>query len=160
MNPTRIVLRNGASIIVKETRRSPAVAISLAVRGGNLDRQMVDLGLDIAFHGRLLLRHRIENAAILADARQALFTRRAVAEHQLEDDARVVLHRQRRGRRAPGDRVVVGAAEPVGTVADHVGGFQGELDGPDLRVLLELTRDDLIHRHAEADVRTIRLLRV
>lgn len=35
LNPTRIVLRNGASIIVKETRRSPAVAISLAVRGGS-----------------------------------------------------------------------------------------------------------------------------
>ena len=36
----------------------------------------------------------------------------AVSEHPIEHDARIDLHRHRRRRRAPGNRVHVGAAEP------------------------------------------------
>ena len=46
--------------------------------------------------------------------------RAAVAEHALEDDARVHFHRQRRGRRAPRDRVPVDAAVAVVAVADEI----------------------------------------
>ena len=44
----------------------------------------------------------------------------AVAEQPLEDDARVVLHRQRRRRAAPGDRVGVGAAVAGSQAPDEV----------------------------------------
>ena len=44
-------------------------------------------------------------------ARRSLGRGRVAAEHPIEDDPRIDLHRQRRRRRAPRDRVHVGAAE-------------------------------------------------
>jgi len=56
--------------------------------------------------------HRIENAAIALDPREAFsrVRRSVVPEQPLEDGRRVVLHRQRRGRAPPAKRVDVRAA--------------------------------------------------
>ena len=62
---------------------------------------------------RQIRHHRVEDAAVLARLRQPLRRRAAVAEQPLEDDARIVLGRQRRRRRAPRQRVQVGAAVAV-----------------------------------------------
>ena len=89
--------------------------------------------------------HRVEDAAVLFHAPHALFGRSRAPEHPFEDDARVRLHRHRRGRRLPRDRVHVGAA--VSDVARaHV---SGEVLGADLerrehRVAPDLAGDDLI----------------
>ena len=55
----------------------------------------------------------------------ALLARPAVAEQALERDPRVDLHRQRRGRGRPRDRVHVGAAEPRRAAADVAGEVLG-----------------------------------
>ena len=68
-------------------------------------------------------------------------------------DARVDLHRQRRRRRRPGDRVHVGAAVAGRAGADVAGEVLGrELERRERRVLADLLRDDLIDRRADADV--------
>ena len=73
-------------------------------------RRARSLGSSVPPQPRHLVGDRIENAAVLLLARQALRRVAAVAEQPLEDDLRAVLHRQRQRGRAPGDRVVVGAA--------------------------------------------------
>ena len=90
----------------------------------------------------------IEDAAVALDAR---LPRRRVgaagrAEQPLEHRARIVLDRQRRRRRAPGDGVGVGAARPAVAGAEHRIRLDAELDRRQLRVLLQFTRGDLIHR--------------
>ena len=90
---------------------------------------------------------RVEDAAVLLHARQPHARIRAatVPEHPLEDDARIVLHRQRRGRTAPRDRVRVGAAEAAvaGARAD-ISGLHRQLQRSELRVLPHLAGDQLI----------------
>jgi hypothetical protein len=91
------------------------------------------------------LRHRVEDAAGLADVRQPFSRGAAVAEQPLEHDPRVVFHRQRRGRRPPGDRVrVLAAVAPVAGACAHIARFEGQLERGELRLLPELLRDHLI----------------
>ena len=97
--------------------------------------------------------HRIENAALLFDALEALFGVGAVAEQAIEDHARIDLHRQRSGRRAPRNRVHVGAAE-----ADVAGSHQpaeifgGEFERRQRRFLADLLRRDLIDGDARLNI--------
>ena len=108
------------------------------------------------------LDERIEDAAIVLDAREARRLRRvvAVAEQPLEHRARLVLHRQRRRRVAPRQRVGVGAAVAGLARADQLVRVEAQLERRQLRVLAERLRGDLVHRHAGADVGAFGLLRV
>ena len=73
-------------------------------------------------------------------------------EQPLEDGARIVLDRQRRRRRAPRDRVRIGAARAAVAGAEHRVRFDPELERRQLRLLRELRRGDLIHRHRREHV--------
>ena len=71
----------------------------------------------------------------------------AAAEHPLEHHARIDLHRQRRRRRLPVERVHVGAAVAGIAGADESGEVFGRhLERRERRVLADLPRDDLIDR--------------
>ena len=94
-----------------------------------------------------LLANRIENAAVLALAREALLGRAAVAKELFEHRLRAVFHRQRHRRRAPGNRVEVGAA--VAGAAAQAGFFDAQLERRQRRVLADVLGGDLIHRHAD-----------
>ena len=106
--------------------------------------------------------HEVEDAAVLAEAGQPRLDVRAVGgpEQALEHRARVVLHRQRRGRRAPGDRVRIGAAIALIAGAQHLDRIDGQLQRRELGLVAEGPRGDLIHRDAGADVGTLGLLDV
>ena len=99
------------------------------------------------------LSHRVEDARVLREARLPRGGRRAVAaEHPLEDDARVDLHRERLRRRPPRDGAHV-RAEVIARAAAEVARviLGGELHRRERRVLSDLRRDDLIDRRAEMD---------
>ena len=67
--------------------------------------------------------------------------RSAVAEQAIEDLARIDFHRQRRGGRAPGNRVGVGAAEADVAGADQAGHVFGrEFERRQRRVLADFLR--------------------
>ena len=105
---------------------------------------------------------RIQDAAIVPDPGE---TRRpgrvvAVAEQALEHRARLVLHRQRRRRVAPRQRVGIGAAVAGLARADQLVRIEAQLQRGQLRVLAERLRGKLIHRHAGANVGAFGLLRV
>src|SRR5690606_28151052 len=72
---------------------------------------------DLAAQVAELARDRIEDALVALAARDTLLVAAAAAEHALEDDLRVQLHRQRRRRRRPRDRVRVDAAIAFAAVA-------------------------------------------
>ena len=112
-----------------------------AVRRAELLLQMRDVG-----------RHPVENAAVLLHLRSAFLRRAAVAEHPLEDDARVRLVRVRGGRGAPRDAVGVDAAIAVVAVADEVGLLHRQLERPQRRVAADVLRGDLVRRDAVANV--------
>ena len=77
----------------------------------------------------------------------------AAAEHPLEQDARVDLHRQRRRRRLPAQRVGVRAAVAGRARAEQRGEvLGGHLERRERRVLADLLGDDLIDRDAEPEV--------
>jgi hypothetical protein len=72
--------------------------------------------------------HRIENAPLLFESSEPRRRRRAgVAEQALEHRTRVVLHRQRHRRCAPGDRVRVGAAQAARALAGIARSVRGQL---------------------------------
>ena len=90
---------------------------------------------------RRLLRDEIEDAAIALPSRGALRRAAGLAEQPLEHRARIDLHRQRRRRRAPRDRVGVGAAVSRRARADVAGEvLGGELERRKRRVLPDLSR--------------------
>ena len=75
----------------------------------------------------------------------ALLGRAAVSEHALEHHLRIQLHRQRLGRRGPGDRVGVGAAVTLAAVAGiRARILDRELHGRHQVIPADLLRDDLI----------------
>ena len=81
-------------------------------------------------------------------ARRAAGSRAAaVAEQPFEHRARIVFHRQRRGRAAPRDRVGVGAAE-ADVARPGLPRFERELERGELRLLAELRRHHLVDRDA------------
>ena len=71
-------------------------------------------GADAALQRRDPVADRVEDAAVGRNLRGARgpVGAAAAAEHPLEQDPRIVFHRQRRRRPAPRDRVRIGAAEP------------------------------------------------
>src|SRR5437588_851670 len=71
----------------------------------------------------------------------------AVAEQPLEDDLRIVLHRQGRGRTLPRDRVAIRAAQAVAAAERRV--LDHHLERWERRVLADVLRRELIHRDAE-----------
>ena len=93
-------------------------------------------------------------------ARRASARRAVAAEHALEHDARVQLHRQRLRRRAPRDRVHVGAEEVGGAGAEDVRAvLDRELHRRERRALADLLRDDLVDRRVELDQVAARCVR-
>ena len=96
---------------------------------------------------------RVEDAPVVLPARGSLLGRAAVAEHALEHDLRVQLHRQRGRRRRPRDAVRVGAAVAFAAVARvRAGIFDGELHRREQVLLSDLLRDQLVDRRAVVDV--------
>ena len=97
---------------------------------------------------------RVEDAASAARARAArLAAVPAWPNRRSNTDARVDLHRQRRGRRAPRDRVQVRAAEPRRAGADVAGEVLGRhFERRQRRVLADLLGDDLIDRRVRQHV--------
>ena len=104
---------------------------------------------------------RVEDALVALAARDALLGRAAAAEHALEHDLRVQLHRQRRRRRRPGDRVRVHAAVALAAVARaRAGILDRHLHRRQQRLAADLLRDDLVDRLAGANVGAGGLLRL
>ena len=109
-----------------------------------------------------LVRHRVEEAPVLLDAREPRGRIRTagVTQQALEDRPRIGLHRQRRGRAPPADRVGVCAGVSTTTRSHIVARLQGQLQrtraacaGPPSRANL------LVHRHAGAELGALRALR-
>ena len=71
----------------------------------------------------------------------ALFLRVALAEHAVERLARIAFHRQRLRRRAE---------------RDHAARLAAQFQRRQRRVLAEVTRGDLVDRHADAGLRVAR----
>ena len=104
--------------------------------------------------------HGVQDAAILALARRALLGRAAVAEQALEHDLRVALHRQRRGRRGPRDRVRVGAAVADAADAERADVLDAHLERGQGALLADLAREHLVDRDAGLDVLAFGALRM
>ena len=103
----------------------------------------------------------VENAALLLDAFQPLGGGRAVAEQAVEHHARIDLHGQRRGGRAPGNRVHVGATEADVAGADQAAVILGgQFERRQRRFLADLLRGDLIDGDAGVNVGAIGALGV
>ena len=104
---------------------------------------------------------RIENTALLFDAFEPLGGRRAVAEQAVEDQAGIDFHGHRRGGRAPGNRIHVGATE-----ADVAGADQsavilgGQFERRQRCFLADLLRGDLIDGDARVNVGAVGALGV
>ena len=97
-----------------------------------------------------LLRNRVENAAVAADAGEARgrVGTRGGSKEPLEHRARIGFHRQRCRRAAPRDGV--GVRTCVGPVAgaQQLHRFERELERGELRVLRQVLRRNLVGRHA------------
>ena len=102
---------------------------------------------------RDFLSHRIEHAALLAHAREAHFRigRPGVAEQPLEDDARIVLRRQRRVGALPDDGAGVRARVAGVARARVLARFHRQLERWQLRLLACLVGENLIHRDADVE---------
>ena len=84
----------------------------------------------------------------------------AVAEQPLEDDPRVVFHRQRRRRAAPGDGIGVGAAEAGVARAGEVAPSSASSSDASWVCSAELLRSNLIDRDAGLDLGRVGSLRL
>ena len=91
------------------------------------------------------LGHRIQNAALGLDARLAIGSRARSAEKPLENGARIDFHGQRRGWRAPGNGVQIGAAKTRRAAANVTGKILGgHFERRQRRVLADLLRHHLV----------------
>src|SRR5262245_43807403 len=89
----------------------------------------------------------VEDAPVLLHAGAALVRGAAAAEHPLEQHAWIDLHRERRRRPLPAERVRVGAAEAGGARAEERGEVLGrDLERGERRVLADVLGDRLIER--------------
>ena len=102
---------------------------------------------------------RVEDAPVAPHRRAPLVDGPAVAEQPLEHRAGVVLHRERRRGRRPGERVDVDAVVAVVAVPDEEAVLQGELERREPRVAAELPRRDLVDRCGQPDVGALGHLR-
>ena len=115
---------------------------------------------DGALEVREVVGDRVEDAAVAPHLGDALLGRAPVAEEPLEHHPRVVLHRQRRRRRAPRDGVQVDAAVAVLAVADEPVEVDGELERRQRRVAADVLRRELVGGDPGPHVRALGLLRV
>jgi hypothetical protein len=95
-----------------------------------------------------LIADRIEEAACLIAPLLPLRIGAPVAEQPLEDDLRVVLHRQRQRGRLPRQRIAVGTGE-AGVAAVQVQRLHRELDRRERRVLPHVLGCDLVDGRAD-----------
>ncbi len=111
-----------------------------------------DAGSD-ALQVRDFFGHRIEHAALLAHAREPHFRigRPGIAEQPLEDNARIVLRRQRRVGALPDDRAGVRARVAGIARAGVLARFHRQLERRQLRLLAGLVGENLIHRDADVE---------
>src|SRR5262249_54173194 len=95
------------------------------------------------------LSQRVEHAALLPDAREPGFGIGVpgVAEHPLEDGARIVLSKERRVRALPRNRVRVLACKTDVACPGGVAIFDGQLERSELCMLAGLLSQDLIDRN-------------
>jgi hypothetical protein len=82
------------------------------------------------------------------------------AEQLVEDQPRVANHRQRLARRAPADRIGVGAGVAVEAAAGLVDVLDAQLHRRNRGLVADLLGHDLVDRGAGVDVRALRLLGV
>ena len=111
---------------------------------------------------RQLVGHGVQDGAVLLHPRQP---RRGVGgaaapEQPLEDHPRVVLHRQRGRLAQPVQRVGVDATVAGVAGPERLLGVERQLEGGELRLLLQHPRRDLVHRDAGPDVGAGGLLRM
>jgi hypothetical protein len=98
-----------------------------------------------------LIGHRIENAARVPRPREPLGGGAPLAEQAVEHHARLRLHRERRRRRSPRNRVGVETVRAA-VARNRRRGLDGELERRQLRVTAQRVRRDLIHRRGELDL--------
>ncbi len=116
---------------------------------------------DLVAHALDLVVDRIEDALVALAAQHALLGGAAAAEHALEYDLRVQFHRQRRGRRGPGDRVGIDAAVTFAAVArTRTRVFHRDFHRRQQRFLPVPGGDDLVDGLASVDVGTRGLARL
>src|SRR5690606_3163203 len=96
-----------------------------------------------------------EDAAVLMRERHALLGGAAVAEQALEDEPRIILGRQRLGRRSPRERVEVYAAVAVLALSGQEIQIDRELERRQHGVAAEHSCCELIGRYAVLDVRAL-----
>ena len=108
-----------------------------------------------------LVGHRVQEAAILLDARQPRggIGAARVSQQALEHRPRVGLHRQRRRRAPPADRVGVRTGVAPTTRTHIVARLQRQLQRRELRVPAGFSCHQLIHRHAGPELGALRALR-
>ena len=104
---------------------------------------------ELALQRRQLQGHRVEDAFVLSQSRfpGGAIGAAAVAEELFKDRARVVLHRQRLRRAAPGNGVGVRTAQNPGARTRICRRIHRQLQRGDLRLFRELPREQLVHRH-------------
>ncbi len=110
--------------------------------------------------GSISCSDRVEDAAVLTRALDALCRGTAVAEQPFEDGARVVLRRQRRRGGAPRQRVHVDTAVAVAAVPDQVVQVEAHLERRQRRVLAEDWRGNLVRGYPVVNVGAFGVLRV
>ena len=108
-------------------------------------------GPSVVDQARSSIGNRVQQAAVLLDLRAPL--RRigavAIAKEPLEYGARAIFHRQRRGRRAPGQRAQHGAIPALLALADDVVILQTKLERGQLRLLAEFVGGELIDGNSQ-----------
>ena len=132
-------------------------ALDVAHRVEVLAELVAVAGAEVAAQVRHLVGHRVEEAAVLLDAREPGrgVGAAGVAEQPLEDRPRVGLHGQRRRRAAPADGVGVGAGVAAPARAHVVARLERELERRELGVPARLPRHELVHRDARAELRAL-----
>src|SRR5262249_52497601 len=136
-------------------------AFDLANRVQVFGHTVAIVGPKISLEAMYLIVDLVEDAALLLDASEPLFRCRTVAEHAVENNSRIDLHRHRRGRRSPRNRVHIRAAET------HVAGtdkaaviLDREFERRQQRLLPDLLSSNLVDGYSSANVSAVRSLGV
>ena len=117
-------------------------------------------GAERPLQPRHVLAHRVQDAAVVLQPDGALRLGASLPEQPLEDDARVVLHRERRRRGAPREGVGVDAAIAVVAVADDEAVLERQLQRRQRRLPADRGGGDLVGGGARPHVGALGPLRV
>ena len=155
----------GRLVDLRERRRGVGLlgALNPALDGPDRLQVLVDrravLDADAALEPVNGIGHGVEDAAVGLHLGEPRLYAAAVAEEPLEDDPRIALVRERRGRREPGRGVAVGATVAVLAVADLVVRLRGELERAERGLGAQPVGRVLVDGLAGPDVRPLRPLR-